>query len=281
MTARGRAASLRILLAAATIGCGAAAPDAPTKGEPEPMTTDLAADLASIRARRVVFAHHSVGVNVLAGVERLDAAAGGGRLRLVSFEEAAKLDGPVLAHGGAGRNQDPRSKIDGFARLLRGEPGLRADVAFMKLCYVDFEPGTDVEGLFAHYRETIEALRRELPGTRLAHVTVPVFRRPSDVKSSMRRLLGKEVWEDAANVKRAEYNELLRRTFAGDPIFDLSRAESTAADGTPVRFERGGRSYPSLNPEFTEDGGHLNEAGQRAAGAAAVRFLGEALRAAP
>ena len=237
----------------------------------------LAADLAVVRRGRILFSHHSVGQNVVAGLERLDAEAGGSRLRTASLAEAAALEGPVLAHGGGGRNGEPKSKIDSFADAIRGEAGLRADLAFMKLCYVDFDPKTDVDDLFSHYRLTLEALKREHPEIRFAHVTTPLMKRPTDLGSSLRRLLGLEVWEDAANAKRNEYNRRLAEHFASDPIFDLARVEATAPDGSPVAFELGGRSQLSLYPGYTADGGHLNAPGQRAAGAAAIRFAADAL----
>jgi hypothetical protein len=151
----------------------------------------------------------------------------------------------------------------------------------MKLCFVDFDPRTNVDDLFGHYQRTVEDLKREHPEIRFAHVTAPLFRRPTDLKSSARRLLGREVWEDAANVKRAEYNRRLKETFASDPVFDLARVEATGPDGSVSSFEQGGRTYLTLHPSFTDDGGHLNASGQRTAGAAAIRFLAAALESRP
>jgi hypothetical protein len=242
------------------------------------MTPQLAADLAVLRQARIYFYHHSVGENLLAGIARLDEEAGGGRLRLASVQEAAAIAGPVLAHGEGGHNKDPKSKIDFFAAAIRGDPRLRPDLAFMKFCYVDFNPGTDVDELFAHYRETIEALKREFPAIRFAHVTAPLTDHPTDLKASMQRLLGREVWADASNAKRAEFSRRLAESFAGDPVFDLALAEATAPDGTRSTFELGGRRYLSLLPAYTDDGGHLNADGQRTAGSAAIRFAAEALR---
>jgi hypothetical protein len=250
-------------------------------GEPDVTTTTLAADLALVRQERILFTHHSVGVNILAGIGRLDAdeAAGGPRLRMVLLDEAEKLDGPVLAHGGGGRNTEPKTKIDHFAETIRRSPGLRPRIALMKLCYVDFEPSTNVDDLFAHYRRTLEALEAEHPEIRFAHVTVPLFRRPTDLKSRLRRLLGKEVWDDVANAKRSEFSARLRQTFPDDPIFDLAAAEARGPDGSTVTSRLGGVVVPTLHPAYTDDGGHLNDLGQRVVGAAAIRFLADAVRA--
>jgi hypothetical protein len=257
--------------------CRPSPPPAAPGATPD-MTTPLDADLAVARKGRIFFSHHSVGRNVLAGIQSLDARAGGERLQVVDLDEALMRPGPLLAHASGGRNQDPKSKIDYFAATLRGTSALAPDLAFMKLCYVDFEPRTDVEGLFAHYRSTLEALKREHPRIRFAHVTVPLMESPSDLKSSLRRLLGREVWEDASNARRTEFNQRLVEAFGADPVFDLARAETIGPDGSSVTRSQGQGQVPSLHPAWSEDGGHLNAAGQQVAGAAAIRFLGSALR---
>jgi hypothetical protein len=240
------------------------------------MTSQLASDIAKARQGRILFGHHSVGVNVLAGLERLDAEAGGGRLRTAALEQAASIQGPVLAHGGVGRNGDPKSKVDAFAAAVRAGPGV--ELAFMKFCYVDFEPATDVAALLAHYQRTLQSLKREHPEIRFAHVTVPLTVEPTTLKSRLRRLLGREVWEDAANAKRSEFSRRLREAFPSDPIFDLARVESTGPDGVVRQFTHAGATHPSLDPRFTDDGGHLNEPGQRAAALELARFLAQALQ---
>jgi hypothetical protein len=251
--------------------------DVAAAGGASSMGAALEQDLKAVQGGRILFTHHSVGVNILAGVDALSREAGV-PLLVLSVEEGAAAAGPAIVHGGGGRNTDPRSKIDHFAALIRSTPSLRPDLAFMKLCYVDFAPDTDVPALFAHYHQTLEALKRERPEIRFAHVTTPLFRRPTDLRSTVKRLLGRSVWEDAANARRAEYNALLRERFGADPVFDLAGVESTGPDGAPCRTEVEGRPVQSLDPRYTDDGGHLNAAGQRAVGAAAIRFVAAALR---
>jgi hypothetical protein len=259
--------------------CRPTSPEA--RGQTRVMTAQLAADLTSVRQARILFSHHSVGENILAGMARLDAEAGGALLRIRRLDVDAPPDGPVLLHASGGRNNDPRSKIDFFAGLLRGPHPPRLDLAFMKLCYVDFNPSTDVRELFSYYRKTLEALKREHPEVRFAHATVPLFLRPTDFKSSVRRWAGLVVWEDAANVKRNEFNRLLLEAFPADPVFDLARIESEGPDGHASTFQFGGRTYPSLHPGLTQDGGHLNALGQELAGAAAIGFLARAIQQRP
>lgn len=243
------------------------------------MATSLATDLATIRRGRILFSHHSVGANILAGIKRLDAENGtSGRLRFASLRDAAASRGAVLFDVSGGRNGAPKTKIDFFAATLRGEKNLKPDLAFMKLCYVDFNPQTDVGELFDYYRNTLNALKREHPEIRFGHVTAPLKAWPTEPKWKMYRLMGREVWEDAANVKRAEFNRLLRQSFGTDPVFDLAQVEATAPDGSLTTFDQGGQQYLSLYPGYTEDGGHLNETGQHAAGMAAIRFMAEGLK---
>ncbi len=237
----------------------------------------LEADLATVRKARIFFSHHSVGENILDGIRQLSAGSGMPQIAVAELQQAATTAGPALLHGSGGRNKDPASKIAFFDATLRGNRTLRPDLAFMKFCYVDFEPSTNVEALFAQYQHALTALKREFPGVRFAHVTVPLTPRQTDVKSMVRRWLGLQVWGDASNAKRHEFNERLTRAFPSDPLFDLAGVESTRPDGTQARFEFEGKRVPSLVPAYTDDGGHLNALGQRAAGAAAIRFLAAAL----
>ena len=271
-----------IFLIGAGTGCGSgfgSGTSSHTEKEAGMMAPLLATDLATIRQGRILFSHHSVGANILAGIKRLDAEnSTSGSLHFASLRDAAASRGAMLVDVSGGRNGAPKTKIDFFAATLRGEKKLKPDLAFMKLCYVDFNPQTDVGELFDYYRNTLEALKREYPEIRFGHVTTPLKAWPTEPKWKMYRLMGREVWEDAANVKRAEFNRLLKQSFGTDPVFDLAQVEATAPDGSLTTFEQGGQQYSSLYPGYTEDGGHLNETGQLAAGMAAIRFMAEGLK---
>lgn len=266
-----------MLLFLASIGYGFSATTDKEGGSN--MTTQLAADLAEVRQGRILFSHHSVGGNILMGIKRLDAEIPGeGRLRSASLGEATTFQGPALIDVSGGRNEEPKTKIDFFAATIRSETRLKPDLAFMKLCYVDFNPRTDVDDLFAYYRSTLEALKREHPEIRFAHVTTPLTIQPTGMKQRIFRLIGREVWEDAANMKRAEFNRRLKESFGADLVFDLAHVEASAPDGKLTTFERGGKNYLSLYPGYTEDGGHLNLVGQQVVGAAVIRFMAERLK---
>jgi len=271
-----------ILIFGLGIGYGITAmPDNKTdnKMESNMTTKQLTEDLAIASRGRILFSHHSVGANIIEGIKRIDKEyPEGGHIRVASLEEAATSKGPMLIQFSGGENGDPKGKVDAFAKTIRDDTQLKPDLAYMKFCFVDFNPRTDVKDLFSYYKRTVESLKREHPEIRFAHVTVPLKERPTGLKWKLFRLIGKEVWEDEANVKRAEFDRLLKENFKTDPIFDLSVVEATAPDGHLTTFEERGQNYLSLYPGYTEDGGHLNVVGQQVAGEAAIRFIAEGLK---
>ena len=241
------------------------------------MNKDISADLDVALGTKIFFAHQSVGNNLLSGVQRL--AAGAGReLKVAKLDEADGKPGALWLHIAAGRNGEPKSKIDEFVSTLKGRTSLKPDVAFMKFCYIDFNPQTDVGDVFAYYQNALNALKRERPDVRIAHVTAPLMQKPNTLKARAQRLLGREVWGDAANVKRAEFNARLLAAFPSDPIFDVARWESTRPDGSRESFEQGGKTYYSLVPSYSDDGGHLDDLGQRVLGAEMIRFVARAMK---
>jgi hypothetical protein len=270
---------LLAMLLAVSIGYGFTAV-AGNERESNMTTMQLAADLDAVRQARILFSHHSVGANILAGIKRFDAEnPGAGRLRVVPVEDAVASKGPALFDYWGGKNGEPKTKIDSFAAIIRSESRLKLDLAFMKFCYVDFNPRTDVDELFGYYRNTLEALKREYPEIRFVHIAVPLTVQPTGLKWRIFRLIGKEVWEDAANVKRAEFNRHLKENFGEGALFDLAHVEATAPNGRLTTFEYGGQTYPSLYPGYAEDDGeHLNTAGQQVAGAAIIRFMADGLK---
>ena len=236
------------------------------------MDRDFASDLEVARGLRVFFAHQSVGFNILAGVEQVSASKGQ-PLKVIALDQTDTQTGPAWLQSPAGKNGEPKTKVDFFVQTLTREPHLKADLALMKFCYVDFTPETDVADLFAYYQKSIQALERARPDVRIAHATVPLKEKPHGLKSFARRTLGQELPGDAANVKRAEFNQRLLQAFASEPIFDVARIESTRPDGSRETFDHHGQTYYSLNPGYSSDGGHLNDLGQRVLGAEMIHFV--------
>ena len=229
--------------------------------------------LTNIKNKRIYFMHHSVGRNILSGLKTL-ADETGVDLKIVNQSIQSSLPEKVFVDATGGKNKDPKSKVDSFAAQIKElNTDIAPDIAFMKFCFVDFNPYTDINEILSYYKKNIETLKNEKPDIKFAHLTIPLFAKPNSLKDKINRFLGRLVWEDSTNVKRAEFNKLLFENFPHDPIFDIARVESTLPDGTRSSFQKDGNTYYSLASEYTDDGGHLNALGQRRAAIELAEFL--------
>ena len=130
-----------------------------------------------------------------------------------------------------------------------GSQSAGLDIAFMKFCFVDFNPKTDVKELFAHYQATIDDLRTRNPGTTFIHVTVPLTGEQGGLKEFVKRLLGRAPYGIMENIRREEYNALLRQAYRGrEPIFDLARVEFNRPGRKGVDREMAGQRYADNGP---------------------------------
>src|SRR3954471_22865057 len=240
---------------------------------PSPAGT-LRDDLQRVAHERIYFGHQSVGANVLDGVKELSAAEGV-PLKITELPQAAGLQGPGIGHLFVPENGDPLRKLASFKRALG--TGSQADVALVKFCYVDINADTDMRALFDAYRETVDELRAKNPRTTFVHVTLPLTTVQTGPKAWVKWLLGRAPYGTIENVKRDQYNTLLRRTYAGrEPIFDLARLESIAADGTQATVEWDGTVAPALGPANSKAGGPLNRIGRLRPAEEFVRALAAA-----
>lgn len=233
-------------------------------------------EVNALKGKRIFFGHQSIGENILEGLDHILKTEGIQGLNVVNVEKTAPPSGPLLAESRVGRNGDPKGKCDAFSARVMEFAGGVPDIALVKFCYVDFKPGTDVEALFAYYRTMVDSLRARAPRVTLVHVTVPLTIRTPGWKKLLKRILGKEESSDTVNALRCEYNDLLRRQYAAEPVFDLAAVESTHPDGSRQEFTYKGRTVYSLRPDLSSDGVHLNEAGGRAAAAEFLRVLASA-----
>lgn len=232
-----------------------------------PVSKISAAEWQTIANRRILFGHQSVGNNLLDGVRQLAEEA---QINVPITEERT-VNGPGITHFRVGRNEDPGSKISDFAAVLREAVGGRQpDIAMMKLCYIDINRDTDAKALASQYVETLESLRRQFPQTRLVAVTVPLTTVQTGPKAWVKRLLGKAPAGYLENVRREEFNRILRQQVDKDLLFDLAEAESRDATTT---FQ--GQRVKGLRASFTDDGGHLNPQGQRVVASAWIHLLAE------
>jgi len=218
----------------------------------------LRAELERVAQQRIFFGHQSVGVNLLEGLAELAAS------------ERVPLH---VADAFIAENGDPLRKLQSFEEAMQ-QRRAPVEVALMKFCYVDFTAETDASALFARYRATIERLRSRYPGTTFVHVTAPLTDIQGGAKGWLKRLLGRAPYGAVENLRREQYNALLRAAYRGrEPIFDLARVESIAPDGRAVTAEWNGSVVPVLAPAFTDDGGHLNAPGRLRAARELVSVL--------
>ena len=251
-----------------------------------PRTPEVSLDMAAVKAdlqvisqARILFAHQSVGRNILDGVRDLMRDTGI-TLRIERFEEGAPAPaGAGLFHVQVGKNGEPDTKIASFGQVLGANAGF--DVALLKLCYEDVARHAQGQsGLLDRYASMVSRASAASPGTRLVHVTTPLRSEPLGWKTPIKRLLGRETEEDADNALRNAYNQSLLARFGDGKalVFDLASVESTLPDGRRSTFEHQGKPVHTLATAYTYDGGHLNEAGRKHAAAAFLRTLAQALQ---
>jgi len=237
---------------------------------------ELRKDLQALARRTVLFGHQSVGTNLLDGVVRL-AAGAGVKLLIEDVSKTSVVRPGSLAHVYVPENGNPGLKLESFGRALAANQPGSVDAALVKFCFVDFSADTDAWALFARYQEAVARFRAVQPRATVVHVTTPLTTVPGGPKAWVQRMLGKVPYGVRENARREEFNALVRAAYQGkEPIFDLALVESTRPDGSRETMEWRGRSIPLLAGAYTEDGGHLNEAGQAVAARALVSVLARA-----
>jgi hypothetical protein len=264
-----RSAALLFLLISAS-ACGRKTLEASTLASP-PVLNDQ--QIANLSTKKIFLGHQSVGNNIVQGIRDLMSADPRLKIKIVKSADPESIPAPAFAEFEVGRNGDPQSKNKAFAAILDKGMGAQGGIAMFKYCYVDIDSSTDVPKMFEDYRAEISALKARYPALKIVHITVPLTTVEPATKAWIKSMLGRTTTQDV-NVKRNEFNKLLRKTYSGvDPIFDLAEVESTQSDGSRSYFTRDGEKIYTLAPEFTTDGGHLNEAGRQGAAEALLQVL--------
>lgn len=213
----------------------------------------------TLAERQIYFGHQSVGRDMMQGVSMVVADHPEIPLRVVSADSTGNADGPAFIDARIGKNREPQSKSAAFLAALDSVPGQESAIAMYKFCYVDVNAATDPARLFGDYRATIEEARRRHPGVLIVHMTLPLHTADEGMGERIRTMLGGAT-QTKLNTIRNRYNELLLEAYGGhDPVFDLARLESTRADGSRAFTKHRGANVYMLAPEWTYDGGHLND----------------------
>lgn len=222
----------------------------------------IAKDMAKLRSKKIFFGHHSVGNNIIDGLKQIAAEDPRFKLDIQKDNKGYNFDHSLFAHAGVGQNMNPRSKCDDFLDWMKSGFGGKVDIAFFKFCFVDINSDSDPKEIFDYYRKTMEHLENAYPDMKFVYVTVPLMTRPGGTKNFVKRLINYHN-PDIANIKHCEFNQLLRSHYQGKkPIFDLAAVESTYPDGRRNGFNYKDKMCFSLIPEYTNDGGHLDELGR-------------------
>jgi hypothetical protein len=228
----------------------------------------------SLSEKKIYFGHQSVGNNIMEGLKDVIKENPKVKLNIVETSDPEMFKLPTFAHSRVGRNQEPLSKNEAFAKFIENGIGEKADFAFFKYCYVDVPAGTDVNKLFNGYRDTMSRLKKEYPRITFIHVAVPLTVVQTGPKVWIKKIIGRPLGGYTDNIKRNEFNRLLKKEYEGkEPIFDLAMIESTFPDGKKSTFEKGEQSFYSLVPDYTKDGRHLNEKGRRIVAEQLLIFL--------
>lgn len=215
-----------------------------------------------LSGKKIFFGHQSVGYDLLEGVRDVMRDHPRIKLNIVESQEGVSKKRSVFVHSKIGKNADPKSKMDDFTRLMETGPGKDADIAIMKLCFVDILPTTDPAKVMEDYVNAMASLKKRHPRTVFLHFTVPLTAKQSWFKEFIKDLIGKMNFYD--NVQRNVFNDMVRQRYLGkEPLFDIAAIESTLPDGSRSSFTKKDRIYYSLFWGYTHDGGHLNEKGRR------------------
>ncbi|MEW8027184.1 MAG: hypothetical protein AB2792_19005 [Candidatus Thiodiazotropha sp.] len=242
------------------------------------MPQTLQRDLQTLADARVFFGHQSVGNNIIAGIAELVGDYRGIDLNIKeSSAEIGEASGCLL-HAAVGKNTEPLSKCVDFGRILDQELTGKIDYALLKFCYIDINRDSDVAKLFDDYKRTMDDLIKRHPEITFIHTTVPLRHSPGGVAVWIREVLGRPNNGKLDNIKRNQFNQLLRSGYSQSPIVDIAASESTYPNGKREAFKMNGRTYSSLIGEYTDDGGHLNENGRGRVASAFIRELAQIIR---
>jgi hypothetical protein len=216
--------------------------------------------------KSIYLGHQSVGFNILDGVSAILKEKNSIPLKIEETENPKQYKPGIITHSRIGENRDPKSKLDGFVDLVEKSKGNNADIMFFKFCYVDFNAETDIDTLFSDYQKAFDRLKKEYPKTTFVHVTAPLttIKQGEGFKAWVKKVIGRPLEGIPENIKRNEFNEMIRTTYGEkEAVFDLAVIESTLPDGSRATFESDGKTYYRLVPEYTSDGGHLNDRGKK------------------
>lgn len=234
---------------------GCSGDEKPTFKNVSNMEKLTANDWNKLSEKKIFFGHRSVGSNIIDGLIELRNQRNSPAFNILETKDKSDFRPPVFAHAQIGENLYPKSKIDEFTRILENGLADSVDIAFMKLCFADINRHTDINELFEYYQTSINSLQEKYPNLKIIHCTVPLTPKRTGLKGIIRRFL---LMDD--NPYRHKYNQLMRSHYSDFELFDVAKMESTFPDNTANIY--GYKKTPGLVPEYSSNGGHLNQRGK-------------------
>lgn len=235
-----------------------------------------AATWKAFAEKTIFFGHQSVGYNIIDGVNLIAQAKGFKAANIMEIRDPAQIRKPMLAHDKVGKNRDPQSKLDDFEKIITSGVGRTVEVALLKLCYVDINADSDTEALFQKYKAMLDRLDNQFPQTVFLALTAPLKTVQGGPKAWIKRLLGRTPHGYRENMNRYRFNQQIRQAYGqSGRMFDLARLESTLPGGRRATYTFKGKTFYRLCPEYSRDGGHLNDLGKKWIAAALIKKLAQ------
>ena len=229
--------------------------------------------IENINKEKIIFGHRSVGNNIIQGIGEIISENNAQKLALQKIENIGKLPGKYFLEANIGSNGDPKSKIDDFHKIVDQLAQNEPTIAMMKLCYADIKQNADINDIFKYYTEIIDSLHEKYPNLIIIHFTVPLTSKRTILMSIKDFIKARSNSSMLDNIVRNKYNQFLLSKYPADQIFDLAKIESTYLDGTFEEYSYQGKVYNSLIPEYSDDGGHLNEKGRHIVAEKFISFM--------
>ena len=176
-------------------------------------------------SKRVIFAHQSVGWQVIQGIGTLADHLGRPDPLVVDVETGTiPPTGGYIGHWYVWSNGDGLGKVAEFDAMIRGGLHAQADIFVLKFCYADLRgtSGYTPAQLFAAYETTIDGLRATYPTKTFVAATETIVMSSDE--------------DGPANALRMAFNDLVRAKYGGaGPLWDIALALSTDPDGNRIR----------------------------------------------
>ena len=225
---------------------------------------DLREKFEIVSRHRIFFGHKSVGDDIVDGLRLISTKNAKPPLKILLIDQpsADTVPAAYFLHAKIGKNGDCISKAAAFSVNMDDVRLKDVEVVLFKFCFIDFNTDTNVDSVFSIYADTLKMLEGRFPRVKFIYATVPLLSRygySGPIKGRLKELFGMK----NDNIVRARYNNKIRQTFPERRIFDIARIECTDSEGNSNFDVVNGDTVYHLFDEYSYDGGHLNQIGQK------------------